>query len=162
MVGRVWPRHRHRGRPLNSAVRTHEMRNAFLALMMVFFGTSVAFGQVTDEDLAKLYARPSPFEKIPKEKWIAESENAFVVRDIHPQAPVHLLVIPKKRVPTILQAPESLLGEMLALARRAAEQEGISKQGFRIVINTHPYGGQGVYHLHMHVLGGRQMEWPPG
>ena len=138
------------------------MRKVLLALTMVLVGTSVAFGQVTDEELAKLYAKPSPFEKIPKEKWIAESANAFVVRDIHPQAPVHLLVIPKVRVPTMLQAPEGLLGEMLVLARVAAEQEGISKQGFRIVINTHPYGGQGVYHLHMHVLGGRQMEWPPG
>ena len=117
---------------------------------------------MTDEEIARLYAKPSPFENIPKERWIAESENAFVVRDKNPQAPVHLLVIPKKRVPTMLQAPEGLLGEMLALARRAAEQEGIAKDGFRVVVNTHPNGGQGVYHLHMHVLGGRQMGWPPG
>ena len=68
----------------------------------------------------------------------------------------------QSRVVTMLQAPEGLLGEMLALARRAAEQEGIAKDGFRVVVNTHPNGGQGVYHLHMHVLGGRQMGWPPG
>jgi histidine triad (HIT) family protein len=62
----------------------------------------------------------------------------------------------------MLQASEALLGEMLALARRAAEQEGIAREGFRLVINTHPQGGQSVYHLHIHVLGGRQMKWPPG
>ena len=138
------------------------MRNIIVVIAIALLGSSLALAQTTDEELAKLYAKPSPFEKILKEKWIAESENAFVVRDIHPQAPIHLLVIPKKRIPTLLQASEALLGEMLGLAKRAAEQEGISKQGFRIVINTHPYGGQSVYHLHMHVLGGRQMEWPPG
>src|SRR4051812_23331126 len=83
----------------------------------------VAAAQLSDDDIAALYAKPSPFESVQREQWIAESENAFVIRDKYPQAPVHLLVIPKKRLPTLLQAPEALLGEMLGLARRAAEQE---------------------------------------
>ena len=138
------------------------MRNAIAVLAISLLGTLAAFGQTTGEEVAKLYAKPDPFENVPKERWIAESKNAFVIRDRNPQAPVHLLVIAKKRIPTMLQSSDALLGEMLGLAKRAAEQEGISNQGFRIVINTHPYGGQGVYHLHIHVLGGRQMGWPPG
>jgi histidine triad (HIT) family protein len=120
------------------------------------------FAELTDQQIADLYAKPSPFEKSLRERWIAESENAFAVRDAHPQAPAHLLIISKKRYPTLLQPPESLLGEMLGLARRVAQEQGLAREGFRIVINTHPQGGQGVYHLHIHVLGGRQMLWPPG
>jgi histidine triad (HIT) family protein len=85
-----------------------------------------------------------------------------VIRDINPQAPVHLLVIPKKRVPTLLQAPSELVGEMFELAKRVARQEGIAEDGFRIIINTHPFGGQTVYHFHIHVLGGRELGWSPG
>jgi histidine triad (HIT) family protein len=62
-----------------------------------------------------------------------------------PESPVHLLVIPKKRIPTILQASEQLIGEMFSLARKAAKENGIDQDGFRVIINTHPYGGQGVY-----------------
>lgn len=139
------------------------MRNIISALCGLLLSMSVAAAEpVTDEQLAELYARPSPFESLPQDQWIAESANAYVIRDHKPQAPVHLLVIPKKRVPTLLQATPELLGEMLDLARKAAEQEGIARDGFRIVINTHPRGSQSVYHLHMHVLGGRQMTWPPG
>src|SRR6267142_234755 len=126
------------------------------------FTSVLAHAQATDGRLSELYAQPSVFESIPKERWIAESANAFVVRDKFPQAPVHLLVIPKKRIPTILQASPELIGEMFALARRAAEQEGVARDGFRLVVNTHPMGGQSVYHMHIHVLGGRQMKWPPG
>lgn len=137
------------------------------SILQGFSGLIIAVGAAgaappTDEELALLYAEPSPFESVAHDLWIAESENAYVIRDHKPQAPVHLLVIPKMRVPTLLQAPPELLGEMLDLARKAAEQEGIARSGFRIVINTHPQGSQSVYHLHMHVLGGRQMKWPPG
>jgi histidine triad (HIT) family protein len=121
-----------------------------------------AFAELTDEQIAQLYVKPSPFEKSLREHWIAESENAFAVRDINPQSPVHLLVISKKRYPTMLQVSDALLGEMMGLARRVAEEQGIAREGFRLVINTHPQGGQGVYHVHIHVLGGRQMRWPPG
>ena len=133
-----------------------------LAFLLLLPSVMALAAPISDEEIAALYAKRSPFEDAPKEKWIAESENAFVMRDKYPQAPVHLLVIPKKRIPTMLQASEALIGEMLVLARRAAEQEGLAREGFRLVINTHPQGGQGVYHLHIHVLGGRQMKWPPG
>jgi histidine triad (HIT) family protein len=128
----------------------------------VLAGASTANAELTDAQIAELYAKPSPFEQGRRDRWIAETENAFAVRDINPQAPIHLLVISKKRYPTVLQAPEALLGEMVAFARRVAEEQGIAREGFRLVINTHPQGGQGVYHLHIHVLGGRQMRWPPG
>ncbi|MGH9783391.1 MAG: HIT domain-containing protein [Terriglobia bacterium] len=123
---------------------------------------ALAQAHVTPEQLQELYAQPSPFESIPRSKWIAESPNAFVVHDINPQAPVHLLVIPKKRVPSLLEASPTLVAEMLALATRVARQEGIAQDGFRIIINTHPYGGQSVYHFHIHVLGGRELGWSPG
>ena len=109
-----------------------------------------------------LYRGPDPFKKIPRERWLAESPHAFAIRDKNPQAPVHVLVISKDPIPTMLQAPDDLLGEMLGLAKTIAEKEGIAKEGFRVVMNTHPKGGQSVYHVHMHVLGGRQMNWPPG
>ena len=138
------------------------MRRVLLAVLGLIAASAVGADSPIDERLAAFYAEPSPFESVAHDLWIAESENAYVIRDHKPQAPVHLLVIPKRRVPTLLQAPPELLGEMLNLARTAAEQEGIARSGFRIVINTHPEGGQSVYHLHMHVLGGRQMKWPPG
>jgi histidine triad (HIT) family protein len=136
------------------------LKVVFAAAMLA--GASRANAELTDAQIAQLYAKPSPFEQGQRDRWIAETENAFAVRDINPQAPIHLLVISKKRYPTVLQAPEALLGEMVALARRVAEEQGIAREGFRSVINTHPQGGQGVYHLHIHVLGGRQMRWPPG
>ena len=138
------------------------MRRVLLAVLGLIAASAVGADPPIDERLAAFYAEPSPFESVAHDLWIAESENAYVIRDHKPQAPVHLLVIPKRRVPTLLQAPPELLGEMLNLARTAAEQEGIARSGFRIVINTHPEGGQSVYHLHMHVLGARQMKWPPG
>jgi histidine triad (HIT) family protein len=104
----------------------------------------------------------SPFESITEDKWIAESENAFVVHNIEPEAPIHLLVIPKERVTSILEASPALISEMMQLARDAAKEQGIAEDGFRIVINTNPKGAQTVYHMHIHVLGGRQMRWPPG
>ena len=107
-------------------------------------------------------AAASPFETIPAERWIAQSEHAFVIDNPEPQAPVHMLVVPKRRVISLLEAPPELLSEMLVLARDTARVRGIADGGFRVVINTNPLGAQSVYHLHMHVLGGRQMRWPPG
>jgi len=103
-----------------------------------------------------------PFRQIPRERWLAESPHAFAIRDRNPQAPVHVLVISKDPIPNMLQASDELLGEMLGLAKKVVEKERIAKDGFRVVINTNPQGGQSVYHVHMHVLGGRQMAWPPG
>lgn len=106
-------------------------------------------------------SEPSPFEKTPRSWWIAESEHAFAIEDRYaPTAPVHLLVISKERYASLLEAPTATLGEMLDLARRLARERGIAEPGFRIVVNTNPQGGQTVYHLHVHVKGGRQMREP--
>jgi histidine triad (HIT) family protein len=106
-------------------------------------------------------AAPSPFEAMPSSTWLAESEHAYVLEDRYaPTAPVHLLVIPKKRYASILEPTAEVLGEMLDLARSAARQQGIAESGFRIIINTNPHGSQTVYHLHMHVKGGQQLREP--
>lgn len=94
-----------------------------------------------------------------------ENEEFIAFRDIHPQAPCHLLLIPKAHIATIDHANEqqaALLGRMLLKAKDLAEAEGISAEGYRLVFNVNAGGGQTVYHLHLHVLGGRQMMWPPG
>lgn len=96
---------------------------------------------------------------------IYEDEDCVAFRDISPQAPVHFLVIPRKSVPTLNHAqPEDaeLIGKLLLAAARVAEQAGIAESGYRAVINCNPAGGQVVFHLHVHVLGGRPMGWPPG
>ena len=106
-------------------------------------------------------ARPSPFEEMPPSSWIAESENAYVIEDSYaPTAPVHLLVIPKQRYLSVLEPPSKVLGEMLELARQVARDRKIAESGFRITINTNPHGAQTVYHLHLHVRGGRQLREP--
>ncbi|UCE88027.1 MAG: HIT domain-containing protein [Deltaproteobacteria bacterium] len=98
---------------------------------------------------------------MPPSTWIAESEHAYVLEDLYaPSAPVHLLVVPKARYTSVLEPAPEVLGEMLDLARSAARQQGIAESGFRIVINTNPQGAQTVYHLHMHVKGGRQLREP--
>jgi histidine triad (HIT) family protein len=109
--------------------------------------------QIKAESLSK----PSPFESIPQSKWIGESEHAFAVNDINPVAPVHFLVIPKHRYINILETPPEVVSEMVQLGLKLARERGITESGFRIVINTNPQGGQTVYHLHMHFIGGRQM-----
>ncbi len=107
---------------------------------------------------AESLSRPSPFEEMPSSRWVAESEHAFVIDDLYaPTAAVHMLVIPKQRVTSLLEAPPALLGEMLDLARTTARERGIADSGFRVVINTNPHGAQTVYHLHMHVKGGQQL-----
>lgn len=87
-----------------------------------------------------------------------------MLNDLNPQAPVHMLVIPRKPIPQLSKAEdedEALLGHLLLVARKVAKQVGLDK-GFRIVINDGKEGCQSVYHLHIHVLGGRTMTWPPG
>jgi histidine triad (HIT) family protein len=104
--------------------------------------------------------RPSPFLETPASSYVAESERAFVIRDRRPRAPVHFLVIPKNRIVSILDAPADLLAEMLELAKATAVRHDIADSGFRLVINTNPQGLQTVYHLHIHLLGGRQLRVP--
>jgi histidine triad (HIT) family protein len=95
---------------------------------------------------------------------IYEDELALAFKDVAPQAPTHILVIPKQPIPQISLAQENdreLLGHLLLTAKKVAEQAGL-KNGYRIVINNGEDGGQTVYHLHLHILGDRQMKWPPG
>ncbi|TGM95586.1 histidine triad nucleotide-binding protein [Leptospira dzoumogneensis] len=98
-------------------------------------------------------------------KTIFEDENLFAFHDIAPQAPTHFLVIPKKHIVDIDHTSgedKALLGEILFRAAEIARSLGLNKEGFRIVNNMGELGGQTVFHLHFHVLGGRQMKWPPG
>jgi len=93
-----------------------------------------------------------------------EDELALAFRDVNPQAPVHILVIPKQPIAQLSAAQSqdhALLGHLLLTAKRVAEQAGLTN-GYRVVINNGPDGGQTVYHLHLHILGGRFMQWPPG
>ncbi|AFY46584.1 HIT family hydrolase, diadenosine tetraphosphate hydrolase [Nostoc sp. PCC 7524] len=95
---------------------------------------------------------------------VYEDDLALAFKDIHPQAPVHILVIPKQPIPKLADAtPDdaTLLGHLLLTVKRVAEEAGL-QDGYRVVINTGNDGGQTVYHLHLHILGGRQMAWPPG
>ncbi len=94
---------------------------------------------------------------------IVYSDREFiVVDDINPQAPVHFLVIPRIHISNLKESSPRLLGHLLSIASNIAEKKGVSEKGFRLVINCGPQGGQEVDHLHAHVMGGRQMEWPPG
>ena len=95
---------------------------------------------------------------------VYEDELCLGFRDITPQAPTHILVIPKKPIPRLADAgkeDKELLGHMLLTVKTIAEQEGLGN-GYRVVINTDEDGGQTVFHLHMHLLGGRSLAWPPG
>jgi histidine triad (HIT) family protein len=104
-------------------------------------------------------------KEIPAE-IVFESENVLAFKDINPQAPVHILIIPKIEIPKVtdIRGAEHaiLLGEMLDAANKIAEDLEISNDGFRLVFNCGDNGGQEVYHLHLHLLGGRKMNWPPG
>ncbi len=95
---------------------------------------------------------------------VYEDDMALAFKDINPQAPVHILVIPKKPIPKLADAvseDHALMGHLLLTAKRVAEQAGVGN-GYRLVINNGQEAGQTVFHLHLHILGGRQMQWPPG
>lgn len=94
-----------------------------------------------------------------------ENEELIAFRDINPQAPSHILIVPKEHIATIDEAKvdhAALIGRMVLKARDLAAAEGINSEGYRLVFNINAGGGQTVYHIHLHVLGGRQMTWPPG
>ena len=94
---------------------------------------------------------------------IYENEEFVAFRDLNPQAPVHALVIPRAHYGTVLDVEEAgVLGRGLQAVTRTAEALGLTEEGFRVVINCRDNGGQTVYHLHFHLLGGRFMQWPPG
>jgi histidine triad (HIT) family protein len=103
-------------------------------------------------------------KKVPA-KIIYEDERVLAFDDINPQAPVHILVIPKKHISTTLDIEDgdnALIGHLFQTAGEVAKGKGIAKRGFRLVVNTNPEAGQTVYHVHIHILGGRHMHWPPG
>ena len=96
---------------------------------------------------------------------VRNDDEVLAIRDINPQAPVHILIIPQRVIPRIGQARDNdgaLLGKLLLAARDIAKQEGLDESGYRLVINHGPNAGESVPHLHVHLLGGRPMDWPPG
>jgi len=114
---------------------------------------------MSDELFLKIIEREIPAD------IVFEDDEILAFRDIQPQAPVHVLVIPKRRIATINELEDDdagLVGRMVLTARRIAADEGLDKDGYRLVINCNENGGQSVYHIHLHLLGGRRMKWPPG
>ena len=96
---------------------------------------------------------------------VFETDEVLAFKDVRPVAPVHALVIPKKHLTSIHDAtPDdaALIGRLMLAAREVAEKLGLGASGYRLVVNTGPDGGQSVFHVHVHVLGGRPMAWPPG
>lgn len=96
---------------------------------------------------------------------VFEDDDVLAFRDVSPQAPIHVLVVPKKPLTSVASSTDDdalLLGKLLVAARKVAEADGIANSGYRLVINTGRDGGQSVDHLHVHVLGGRSLTWPPG
>ncbi|MCH8872094.1 histidine triad nucleotide-binding protein [candidate division KSB1 bacterium] len=94
-----------------------------------------------------------------------EDDDVLAFKDINPQAPIHFLIVPKKHISTIndlQQEDEKITGKMILTAQSLAKQENIDENGYRLVFNCNSDGGQEVYHIHLHLLGGRQMQWPPG
>jgi len=96
---------------------------------------------------------------------VYEDECTLAFRDVNPKAPVHVLIVPKDDLPRISEAKpedEPLLGHLLIVAAEIARQQGIDESGYRLVVNKGAHAGESVPHLHVHLLGGRQMDWPPG
>lgn len=107
----------------------------------------------------KIIARQIPAD------MVYEDDLVFAFRDIKPRAPTHILVVPKKPIPRIAEATSQdhkLLGHMLLKAAEIAVKVGLNEKGYRLVINNGPDAGESVPHLHLHILGGRIMSWPPG
>ena len=101
---------------------------------------------------------------IPSEK-VYESDTLFAINDINPQAPTHILIIPRIHQDTLLDVEEkdqALMGSVISVANQLAKEKGIDKSGFRLVVNCGAGAGQSVFHIHFHLLGGRAMNWPPG
>jgi len=96
-------------------------------------------------------------------KLVTETDDCIAFRDINPQAPVHVLVVPRQHVASLNEARDAaMIGRLHQVAAQIAKTEGIAEKGYRTVINTNADGGQTVFHLHLHLLGGRHLSWPPG
>ncbi|MCS7056288.1 MAG: histidine triad nucleotide-binding protein [Thermoflexales bacterium] len=113
----------------------------------------------TDTLFAKIARREVPA------RIVYQDEAVTAFHDINPVAPTHILIVPNKIIPTLNDATDddaALLGRMMLTAQKLAREAGIAEGGYRLVVNCNPDGGQSVYHLHIHLLGGRKMTWPPG
>ena len=114
---------------------------------------------MSDELFLKIINREIPAE------IVYETDEVLAFRDVNPQAPVHILIIPKELIPTINDLEEGhaeLAGKLILTAAEIAGELGLAEEGYRLVMNCNQAGGQAVYHIHLHLLAGRQMEWPPG
>ena len=114
---------------------------------------------MSDELFLKIINREIPAD------IVYETEDVLAFRDINPQAPVHILIIPKIHIRTMNDLGSNhaeLAGRLLLAASEIAATEGLSSDGYRVVMNCNKHGGQMVFHIHLHLLGGRQMAWPPG
>ena len=114
---------------------------------------------MSDSLFSKIVAREIPAD------IVYETDTVLAFRDVNPQAPTHVLVIPKRQIPTIndlTEADASLVGELFLAAKAIAAEEGLAEDGYRVVMNCNEHGGQTVFHIHLHLLGGRPMTWPPG
>jgi histidine triad (HIT) family protein len=114
---------------------------------------------VADNIFAKIIRREIPA------KIVFEDNQVLAFRDVEPKAPIHILIVPKKDISRVSEATaedEPLLGHLLTVAAEIARKEGIDGTGYRLVINKGAHAGESVPHLHLHLLGGRPMDWPPG
>lgn len=96
---------------------------------------------------------------------VYEDDDVLAFHDINPAAPEHVLIIPKKYIPTVndaVEADQAVLGKLVLTAAKIARDKGFAEDGYRLVFNCNPSGGQTVYHIHLHLLGGRRFSWPPG
>ncbi len=96
---------------------------------------------------------------------VLEDDDLIAFRDVNPQAPSHILIIPRRHIPSVdALSPDSagVMGKLFLAARALAREEGIAEGGYRMVVNAGPDAGQSVFHIHLHLLGGREMRWPPG
>jgi histidine triad (HIT) family protein len=96
---------------------------------------------------------------------IFEDEDLIAFNDVNPQAPIHILIVPKKPIPTLndaLDSDSNLLGKIVITAKKIAKENGIDQDGYRLVFNCNEGAGQTVFHIHCHLLGGRKLNWPPG
>jgi histidine triad (HIT) family protein len=102
--------------------------------------------------------------EIPSQK-LHQDEQVTAFRDLHPVAPTHVLIVPNQHIASVNEVTpedEALLGHLYTVAKQLAEQDGIQEHGFRLIVNTGPYAGQEIYHLHMHLIGGQRLRFPMG
>ena len=135
-----------------------EGQSSHLGKMQLAELTPTSMSETKETLFSKIIRREIPAD------IVYEDDLAIAFKDIHPQAPVHILVIPKQAIPKLSNAESqdhALMGYLLLTVKRVAEQAGLGN-GYRVVINNGSDGGQTVDHLHLHILGGRQMKWPPG